>query len=237
MLIDQDTCTACESCVPYCPVEAIAISGDCVDIDQDLCVECGVCLRSDVCPVEAIIAPDLEWPRTLRSLFSNPITVFEETGVAGRGTDEVKSNDVTGRYKRGEVGFGIEMGRPGTGTTFLQVQQVAEVIAAIGVEFEKRNPLTTLFSDPGSGRIREDILNERVLTAIIEFKVSMDRVGEVLETIERAAADLDTVFSVDYISRPDIDGTIPAIEAAKQSGYRLSDHVKICAGLGRPKIE
>ena len=65
----------------------------------------------------------------------------------------------------------------------------------------------------------------------------MDRVGEVLETIERAANDLDTVFSVDYISRPDIDGSIPAIEAAKQSGYRLSDHVKICTGLGRPKID
>jgi NAD-dependent dihydropyrimidine dehydrogenase PreA subunit len=237
MLIEQDICSGCESCVPYCPVEAILVSEDSVDIDQDLCVECGVCLRSSICPVEAILEPDLKWPRTLRALFSNPITVFQETGVAGRGTDEVKSNDVTGRYSRGEVGFGIEMGRPGTGTTFRQVQQLSETIAAIGVQFEKKNPLTTLFSDPTTGKIREDILEERVLTAIIEFKVSTDRVGEVLSTLESAQNNLDTVFSVDYIHRPDPDGSLPAVEAAKQSGYDLSDHVKICAGLGRPKIE
>ncbi len=237
MLIEQDVCIACESCVPYCPVEAITASEDRVDIDQDLCVECGVCMRASVCPVEAIMEPHLEWPRTLRALFSNPITVFQETGVAGRGTDEVKSNDVTGRYKRGEVGFGIEMGRPGTGTTFRQVQQLSEVIAGLGVQFEKKNPLTTLFSDPAKGKIREDILDERVLTAIIEFKVPIDRVDEVLSTLENAAIRLDTVFSVDYIHRPDRDGFLPAVEALKQSGYPFSDQVKICTGLGRPKID
>jgi NAD-dependent dihydropyrimidine dehydrogenase PreA subunit len=237
MLINQGICIGCESCVPYCPVEAILISDDRVHIDQDLCVECGVCLRSSTCPAEAILEPDLKWPRTLRALFSNPITVFQETGVAGRGTDEVKSNDVTGRYKRGEVGFGIEMGRPGTGTTFRQVQQLSEAIAAIGVQFEKRNPLTTLLSDPSTGKIREDILNERVLTAIIEFKVPTDRVGDVLAVLESVQKRLDTVFSVDYIHRPDPDGSLPAFEVAKQSGYDLSDHVKICVGLGRPKID
>ena len=237
MLIDKEICIGCESCVPYCPMEAIAVDEELAHIDQDLCVECGVCLRSSICPTEAILEPDLKWPRTLRALFSNPITVFQETGVAGRGTDEVKSNDVTGRYKRGEVGFGIEMGRPGTGTTFRQVQQLTETMAARGVQFEKRNPLTTLLSDPGSGKIREDILDERVLTAIIEFKVAIDRVGEVLSTLKKVQTDLDTVFSLDYIHRPDADGSLPAVEAAKQLGYQLSDHVKICTGLGRPKID
>jgi Fe-S-cluster-containing hydrogenase component 2 len=51
MIIDQEICIDCESCIPYCPVEAITLSDDRVDIDQDLCVECGVCLRSAVCPV------------------------------------------------------------------------------------------------------------------------------------------------------------------------------------------
>lgn len=237
MLIDKEVCIGCESCVPYCPVEAIAVEEDLADIDQDQCVECGVCLRSSICPTEAILEPDLKWPRTLRALFSNPITVFQETGVAGRGTDEVKSNDVTGRYNRGEVGFGVEMGRPGTGTSFRQVQQLTEKIAAMGVWFEERNPLTTLLSDPDSGKIREDILDERVLTAIIEFKVAIDRVGEVLTTLKNAQTDLDTVFSLDYIHRPDPDGGLPAVEAAEKLGYHLSEHVKICTGLGRPKID
>lgn len=237
MLIDKEICIGCESCVPYCPVEAITVEEDLADVDQDLCVECGVCLRASACPTEAILEPDLKWPRTLRALFSNPITVFQETGVAGRGTDEVKSNDVTGRYKRGEVGFGIEMGRPGTGTTFRQVQQLTEKIADMGVQFEKKNPLTTLLSDRETGKVREDILDERILTAIIEFKVPIDRVGEVLSALKQAQSGLETVFSVDYIHRPDADSSLPAIEALKQLGYRPSEHVKICTGLGRPKID
>ena len=237
MIIETDVCNGCESCIPYCPVEAILTTGDCAEINQDLCVECGVCLRATVCPVDAIVQPDLQWPRTLRALFSNPITVFEETGVAGRGTDEVKSNDVTGRYKRGEAGFGIEMGRPGTGTTFRQVQQLTTSLAAMGVEFEKKNPLTTLLSDPTSGKIRADILDERVLTAIIEFKVPIQRIEEILSALNTLQTSLDTVFSLDYISRPEIDGHLPAVEAVKQLGYRPSEHVKICTGLGRPKID
>ncbi len=237
MIIETDVCIGCESCIPYCPVAAISLTGECAEINQDGCVECGVCLRSSVCPVDAFVQPELQWPRTLRALFSNPITVFQETGVAGRGTDEVKSNDVTGRYRRGEVGFGIEMGRPGTGTTFRQVQQLTMVLAAIGVQFEKKNPLTTLLSDPATGKIREDILDERVLTAIIEFKVPVERIGEVLSTLETSHTGLDTVFSLDYISRPETDGRLPALEAAIQLGYRPSNHVKICTGIGRPKID
>lgn len=237
MIIDTETCTGCESCVRYCPVEAISVKEGHAEIDQDMCVECGVCFRASVCPVDAIVEPELTWPRTLRSLFSNPITVFEETGVAGRGTDEVKSNDVTGRYKRGEVGFGIEMGRPGTGTTFRQVQQMTMALAKIDVQFERKNPLTTLLSNPKTGGIREDILDERVLTAIVEFKVPVERVREVLETLRTAEEALDTVFSLDYISRPDFDGNLPAVEEAKRLGYEPSRHVKMCAGLGRPKID
>ncbi len=237
MIIDSEVCTGCESCVLYCPVEAIAVEDDHAEIDQDMCVECGVCYRAAVCPVDAITEPEITWPRTLRSLFSNPITVFEETGVAGRGTDEVKSNDVTARYKRGEVGFGIEMGRPGTGTTFRQVQQMTVALAKIGVQFERKNPLTTLLSDQKTGSIREDILDQRVLTAIIEFKVPIERVGEVFETLRATGKGLDTVFSLDYISRPDFDGSLPAVEEAKRLGYEPSRHVKMCAGLGRPKID
>ncbi|MEW6672207.1 MAG: 4Fe-4S binding protein [Thermodesulfobacteriota bacterium] len=237
MIIDSEACIACENCVPYCPVGAIAIKDAYATIDQDLCVECGVCLRAEVCPSDAVSQPALEWPRTLRALFSNPITVFEETGVAGRGTDEVKSNDVTGRYRRGEVGFGVEMGRPGTGTTFRQVQQLTTTLACLGVRFEEKNPLTTLLSDPVAGTVRKDILDERVLTAIIEFKVPVARISEILETLRQVEKELETVFSLDFISRPEVDGSLPAIEELKRLNYNPSEHVKICTGLGRPKID
>jgi len=49
-----DTCVACGSCLPECPVEAIS-EGDIYTIDADLCISCGAC--ADACPTGAII-PD-----------------------------------------------------------------------------------------------------------------------------------------------------------------------------------
>ncbi|MFC1856349.1 DUF362 domain-containing protein [Thermodesulfobacteriota bacterium] len=46
-----DECTACGSCLPECPVEAIK-EGD-VYVITDECTECGTCV--DVCPTGAII--------------------------------------------------------------------------------------------------------------------------------------------------------------------------------------
>ncbi|MCL2389573.1 MAG: 4Fe-4S binding protein [Elusimicrobia bacterium] len=49
--IDSKACVSCGVCVPTCPVEAIAQSGDTYVIDSK-CVDCGVCVPS--CPVNAI---------------------------------------------------------------------------------------------------------------------------------------------------------------------------------------
>lgn len=52
VVVDEDTCVGCESCVPVCPVEAISMADDKAVIDQDLCTECEACIVE--CPVEAI---------------------------------------------------------------------------------------------------------------------------------------------------------------------------------------
>ena len=49
----SNECTACGTCLPECPVDAIS-EGDIYSIDADACTDCGVC--ADSCPVEAISA-------------------------------------------------------------------------------------------------------------------------------------------------------------------------------------
>src|ERR1035438_4625753 len=124
----------------------------------------------DVCPTAAFAPEELTWPRTVRRAFSDPRVAHESTGVEGRGTEEVKTNDISGRVNVGEVGFTIEFGRPGVGVWMREIQTMCTALAEHGVSFEKKNPITSLMSDVSKGQLREEILGEKVLSAIVEIK-------------------------------------------------------------------
>jgi electron transfer flavoprotein alpha subunit/NAD-dependent dihydropyrimidine dehydrogenase PreA subunit len=51
LLINNDTCTGCESCIPACPFGALSMKEGIAVVDEK-CTFCGACL--DVCPVSAI---------------------------------------------------------------------------------------------------------------------------------------------------------------------------------------
>jgi NAD-dependent dihydropyrimidine dehydrogenase PreA subunit len=224
----------------YCPVEAIMETGKktargkklrAVDLDQ--CVECGNCLRSAVCPVDAICQQPLKWPRSIRSAFSNPKTEHKSRDM-GRGTEEMKTNEVTHRFVEGEVGIAIEMGRPLVGASFRDVDRVTQAVARIGVEFEARNPLTALMEDLSGGILKKEILNERVLSTIVEFKVQEEKLEEVLRAVKEVAGTLDTVFSLGLIRLLPPQRRDPVIERVKRLGFKVRPNGKVNLGLGRP---
>src|SRR5579872_5815794 len=160
----------------------------------------------DVCPTAAFAPEDLAWPRVVRRAFSDPRVPHESTGVQGRGTEEVKTNDVSGRVKAGEVGFTIEFGRPGVGARFRDIQKMCTALAQAGVAFEKRNPVTSLMSDVGTGTIREDILDEKVLSAIVEIKVPVDRAEQIIRLVWSAEKQIETVVALGVGARCDETG-------------------------------
>lgn len=232
MKIDEDRCVGCRTCLAYCPVNAIKASEETIYIDQEACVECGVCLKSGACPQDALYQPPLEWPRILRSQFSDPLVAHPVTGIMGRGTAEMKTNDVTGRFRVGEVGFAIEMGRPGISTSFRDVERVASRLAGT-VEFEPLNPVTVLL-DPATGQFTDPrVREERALSAIIECKTTEDRGLEVLAALKQVAAEIDTVFSLSVINR--CQGLqIPFKARLEAAGYTPRINGKTNVGLGRP---
>ena len=187
----------------------------------------------DICPTAAFEPEDLQWPRVVRRAFSDPRATHESTGVQGRGTEEVKTNDVTQRVKRGEVGLTIEFGRPGVGVWFRDIQKMTRALAKAGVPFEKKNPLTLLMSDVATGSLREDILNEKVLSAIVEIKVTVDRIGEIIQLVREVEKDLNTVVALGVGTRCDENGeenmVAPILE---RLGYRI-ERAKTNTGLGR----
>jgi hypothetical protein len=64
-------------------------------------------------------------------------------GNGPRGPEEIKSNDVTGRIREGEAGIVVEMGRPGNGAYFRDMERVAMTMvpwsgrAAVGKDGKK----------------------------------------------------------------------------------------------------
>jgi ferredoxin len=230
-------------------------------VNQEQCVECYACYRGmsmenlnpaliravrgllavfrlrfdpepDVCPTSAITPQELEWPRVIRRAFSDPLVTHESTGVHGRGTEEIKTNDVSGRIGPGEAGFTVEFGRPTVATRFADIEKMTMALAAEGLEFEKRNPVTHLMSDTSTGRIRQDILEERILSAIVEFKTTLDRVPALLTTIRRIAATLDTVVLVGIGARCDTSGSTELEHLLSREGFELN-WAKTNLGLGR----
>ena len=74
MRIDPDKCMGCMECADFCPMECILARDGGAYIDEDECVECGVCARAGVCPNEAIYMPEeaTRWPRVIRAQYSDP---------------------------------------------------------------------------------------------------------------------------------------------------------------------
>src|SRR5580704_9487303 len=150
----------------------------------------------DVCPTAAFEPEDLKWPRVVRRAFSDPRVPHESTGIEGRGTEEVKTNDISGRVGPGEVGFTIEFGRPGVGVWMREIQVMCTELALAGVTFEKKNPLTSLMSDVATGTLREDIMGEKLMSAIVEIKVPVARTEEIIMLVRAVEQRIDTVVAL-----------------------------------------
>lgn len=238
MIIYKDTCVGCGICQPFCPAGAIVFHDHRSTVDQDKCFECGTCLRIGVCPVDAIQEPAnvYEYPRALRKYFSDPTSTHAVTGIEGRGTEESKTNDVTLRSGPGEVGIAIEIGRPTLGMSLEDIQKITRALARNGVrEIEPNNPINSMILDPHTGDLKPELMNERVLSAIIEMKITRERLVDILRVIKEVIHELDSVFTLDVVTLLEPGLTIPAdvLAAIESQGFSWRPNAKINMGLGR----
>ena len=231
-------------------------------INDDACVECGTCFRGmstetlnptfvrtvrsaakflrfrfepepDVCPTGAFEMNELEMPRLVRQIFSDPVVEHKSTGIKGRGTEEVKTNDVSARVDIEEVGYTIEFGRPGVGVRFWEIQEMTRTLASNDIIFEGNNPITHLMTDVNTGDLRADILDEKILSAIVEIKTKIEEVEKVLQIVEEVNERIDTVTAIGISTRCNEDGTDKILAPLLEDlGYNYN-RAKTNLGLGR----
>ncbi|HKQ10210.1 MAG TPA: 4Fe-4S binding protein [Rhizomicrobium sp.] len=187
----------------------------------------------DICPTSAFEPDELQWPRVVRRAFSDPCVPHESTGVIGRGTEEVKTNELTNWVSLGEVGLTIEFGRPGVGARFYEIQEMSRALAAAGIAFEKNNPIAALMPDMKTGELRKDILNEKILSAILEIKLPVSRVEDVIRIIWDVEKRIGTIVVLGVGVRCDENGedkiVAPILERLGYNPVRAKTNL----GLGR----
>jgi len=206
-------------------------------IDQDVCVECWVCYRNRVCPHDCFSPTPLTLcGDVLKHVLSDPTVTSKGTGVPGRGTEEAKTNDVTGRYGKGVYGICIDMGRPGVGAYIRDVEKVAMAVAEAGVTFASpdETPLSTVMSNLSTGKIREELLDVHILSVIIEGTCEKGRLRSVLEALLKVETEIDTVFSLGIVLALAEDGDDYLMSTLDQVGIPQPIRGKVNVGLGRP---
>jgi hypothetical protein len=105
------------------------------------------------------------------------------------------------------------------------------------VELETNNPVYLLVADPKTGELKPEVRNEKVLSAILEFKMRADQLEDVVQQLRPVLAEVDTVVSWGLATRFAEDGTLPVRSRLAALGVPARPNAKINMGMGRPIVE
>ncbi len=233
--IDRRVCIGCIPFVSLCPMGAIMYNSSInkCGILHDECTECGVCMRSNLCPKNAIKPGQLKFPRTLREAYSNPLAEHD-TGVRGRGEEGIKTNDSKEHIKQGKFGVVIEVGRPALGTRFKEVEKIVMKFASMGYFLTNDNPVVNIIKDMHTGEFKPEVLNEKVISCLLvySFDAQRERVNELQHILNELDSVVKTGFNVCLALRGGQEGMSPINELFGKNQFRLP-WVKVNIGMAK----
>ena len=85
--------------------------------------------------------------------------------------------------------------------------------------------------------MKPEARQEKVLSAILEFKIKEDQLEETIRRLRPVLAEVDTVVSWGLATRVSEDGTLPVRSRLAAVGLPTRPNAKVNLGLGRPLVE
>lgn len=224
----NDTCTGCEACLSYCTQGAISMNADTqAVIDRELCVECGVCIDTGMCPVSAFEEDHdevAEFKRPYGRLLLKHLAA--DSVVEGSGYD-VKTNDVTGKIPEKSVIMRLELNRPRGGIKFGDVEQIKAGMEQLGWHLG----MSSRSRSVRETRIADKAAEQRILTCHLELVLDPEKIPDVVRDITGFVAERDLWVSINVVGvAATIGHTQNILEAA---GLCMEPVAKVNLGLGR----
>lgn len=94
MLIDEEKCLACGSCIEVCPQNANRIVNGHISCDRSLCISCGVCLNSCPLNIREVVGQEWEVGALFKELKKDEMFYEESGGGVTLSGGEVMANDM-----------------------------------------------------------------------------------------------------------------------------------------------
>ena len=109
--------------------------------------------------------------------------------------------------------------------------------AGIGYKLAEENPVTHFMSDKKTGKLRDDVLGEKATSAIIEGKCKLEKLPEALKALQEVAEKVDSVFTVEVITKVTPEGGVPIKPVLEELGIWYSVNSKNNLGMGEPAFD
>jgi hypothetical protein len=122
------------------------------------------------------------------------------------------------RISKDSTAVVVEVGRPGVRTTLADVEKVCTALATAGVSFDPGSGVTGLMVDVGTGKLQPDILDERVMHAMIHYTCPNDHLPAGLRALREVSGRVNTVLSIGFSNLLDAEGIGPAIAICDAAG-------------------
>ena len=224
----NDACTGCEACLPYCTQGAIFMNEEArAAVNRELCVECGVCIDSDICPVSAFEEDHdelAEFKRPFGRLLAKHVTPKDVVSADGY---DVKTDDVTGEIPKTKVVMRFEINRPRGGFKFGDVEKMRSELERLGwrpdVTSRSRSLRESGFADKAA--------DQRILSCYLELVIDPQEIPDVVNGVTAFLADQELWVSINVAGVAETIGRTEKI--LQHSGIGMEAVAKVNLGLGR----